>query len=39
MQQVVEKAESEGSDQSRLRAYESLRQIISWLAVPLERDE
>ena len=39
MQQVVEKAESADTDEARLRAYESLRQIISWLAVPLERDE
>lgn len=39
MQEVVEKAELADTDEARLRAYESLRQIISWLTVPLERDE
>ena len=39
MQDVVEKAESLDTREARLEAYESLRQIISWLAVPLERDE
>ena len=39
MQQAVEKAELADTDEARLAAYESLRQIISWLAVPLERGE
>ena len=33
---VVTDAEAEGSDAAKLRAYESLRQMISWLRVPLE---
>ena len=36
MQEVVEKAEESDSQEARLEAYETLRQIISWLAVPLE---
>ena len=39
MQQVVDRAESEGTPEAQLAAYQSLRQIISWLAVPLERSE
>ena len=39
MQQVVDRAESEGTPEAQLAAYESLRQIISWLAVPLEKSE
>ena len=39
MQQVVDRAESEGTPEAKLAAYESLRQIISWLAVPLEKSE
>ena len=35
MQDVVDKAESEDTPEARLKAYESLRKIISWLAVPL----
>ena len=36
MQDVVDKAEAEDTPEKRLKAYESLRKIISWLAVPLE---
>ena len=32
---VVEEAEGAGSDQARLAAYEQLRQMISWLRLPL----
>ena len=39
MQQVVDRAESEGTPEARLEAYQSLRQIISWLAVPLEKSD
>ena len=31
----VEKAETEGTDEARLGAYEQLRQMISWLRLPL----
>lgn len=37
MQEVVEKAEDSDTPEARLEAYDTLRQIISWLAVPLER--
>ena len=37
MQSIVDRAEAQDTPQARLEAYESLRQIISWLAVPLER--
>jgi hypothetical protein len=36
MQDVLDKAEAADTPEARLEAYESLRQIISWLAVPLE---
>jgi Family of unknown function (DUF6027) len=32
---VVTAAEEEGTDEARLRAYDQLRQMISWLRVPL----
>ena len=32
---VVEKAEETGTDTARLEAYEQLRQMISWLRLPL----
>jgi len=32
MQQQVDDAETVGTDDARLRAYEALRQIVSWLA-------
>ena len=31
----IEKAESEGTDEARLAAYEQLRQMVSWLRLPL----
>jgi len=31
MEQQIAAAEADGSDQARLRAYEALRQIVSWL--------
>ena len=39
MQDAVENADARGTPEARLEAYETLRQIISWLAVPLERAE
>ena len=35
MDEVVKKAESDGTDESRLEAYKALSQIVSWLKVPL----
>jgi hypothetical protein len=35
---VVEKAEETGTDAARLEAYEQLRQMISWLRLPLVRE-
>jgi hypothetical protein len=35
---VVVEAESDGSDAARLQAYDTLRQMISWLRVPLDDD-
>jgi hypothetical protein len=34
----VEEAEEAGSDVARLEAYEQLRQMISWLRLPLVGD-
>ena len=39
MQDAVEEAEARGTPEARLEAYQKLRQIVSWLAVPLERSE
>ncbi len=33
---VVRAAEEDGTDEARLAAYDTLRQMISWLRVPLE---
>jgi hypothetical protein len=33
MRQKVDEAEAEGTDEARLRAYEALRQIVTWLGV------
>ena len=33
MEQLIATAESEDSNQARLRAYDALRQIVSWLGV------
>ena len=35
---VAEKAEETGTDEARLEAYEQLRQMISWLRLPLVRE-
>lgn len=35
---VVEEAEEEGTDEARLRAYDQLRQMLSWLRLPLIED-
>lgn len=35
----IERAEEEGSDVARLEAYDQLRQMISWLRVPLVNPE
>lgn len=34
--QVVSDAEADGSDAAKLQAYDTLRQMISWLRVPLD---
>ncbi len=39
MQSLIDEAEATGDDEARLAAYDSLRQIISWLAVPLDSSE
>jgi len=36
MDEVVQKAEAAGTDAAKLKAYEALRAIISWLKVPLD---
>lgn len=36
MNDMVEQAEGQGSDEARLEAYHRLRQVVSWLKVPLE---
>ena len=33
MEQHIATAEAEGTDQARLKAYDALRQIVSWLGV------
>jgi hypothetical protein len=35
---VIEEAEGEGTDRARLVAYDQLRQMISWLRLPLVND-
>jgi hypothetical protein len=34
MQQAIQAAESQGSDEARLQAYQTLRQILAWLRLP-----
>ena len=36
MDEIIEKAESMDTNQSRLEAYRALSQIVSWLRVPLD---
>ena len=35
----VDEAETEGTDEARLRAYDGLRSYISWLRIPFDRPE
>ena len=35
---VVEQAESAGTDAARLQAYDTLRQMVSWLRMPLQEE-
>lgn len=35
---VVQDAEDEGSDAARLAAFDTLRQLLSWLRAPLDQD-
>ena len=36
MAQIAAGAEAEGSDEARLQAFDTLRQMLSWLRVPLD---
>ncbi len=36
MDEIVQKAEAAGTDAAKLKAYEALKAIISWLKVPLD---
>ena len=36
MGMLIEQAEDEGTEEARLKAYEGLRQIVSWLSIPLD---
>lgn len=36
MEQLIATAEAENSDQARLKAYDALRQIVSWLRAGME---
>jgi hypothetical protein len=36
---IVERAEATGTDAARLDAYDALRQIVSWLRVPLHQED
>jgi hypothetical protein len=36
---VSEEAESAGTDEARLAAYSTLRQMLSWLVYPLDHPE
>ena len=39
MQQHIDRAESTGTRDARLDAYESLRQMVAWLCLALEQNE
>ncbi len=39
MDDVIQKAESAGTDEARVEAYRALKAIVSWLLVPLEGDK
>lgn len=36
MDDIVQRAETSGTDQARLQAYRALKAIVSWLLVPLD---
>ena len=36
MAEMIERAESAGTDEARLEAYKALTQVVSWLRVPLD---
>lgn len=36
MGMLIGQAEDEGTEEARLKAYEGLRQIVSWLSIPLD---
>jgi hypothetical protein len=36
--EVCERAEADSTDDARLRAYDQLRQMLSWLRLPLTGD-
>jgi len=36
LNEVCERAEAEGTDAARLAAYDQLRQMLAWVAIPLE---
>jgi hypothetical protein len=38
MQQNIEAAETAGTDEARLEAYEALRQIVAWLPADAESE-
>ena len=39
LEQVCAQADTAGTDQARLAAYDTLRQMISWLNYPLDHPE
>ena len=36
MEALIDQAEQEATDDARLKAYDGLRQIVSWLSIPLD---
>ena len=36
MESLIDPAEREATDDARLKAYDGLRQIVSWLSIPLD---
>jgi hypothetical protein len=39
LSEPIERAEQEGTDEARLHAYDQLRQMVSWLRLPLDDPE
>ena len=39
MSALIEQAEREATDQARLQAYDGMRQIVSWLSIPLDNPD